>query len=320
MSNNTATNIIGSSSIKNRTRETASPSGPFKAITTSDGLTSANESPESNYLNGIDSIDNIFNPFQSTSSFINSLSTSFSQQKIMESHSQEEGPMSNNLMKSLTNLNMLNSSFSNNLLEGKTNINNSNNHSNNMRSSNNTPQPSNLLHQTCGICGKYPMVNGKTLVGCLHSFCQPCLIQSSLSNSLLSTSSIIACPICSQETLIPNGGIDALMPHYSNPILLSLNQDLNQNNSYNNFINLSSSYQTSSTTSTTASSPVSNSNFVKNNASNNNNNNNKFISHSNNGFNGNNNNNNNRLISNKNSFHPVNQDLGMLKCCLFNKK
>lgn len=298
MSNNTATNIVGLSSVRNLTSETGSPGGS----------SSTNKSPESNYLNGIDPIDNIFNPFESASSFI-SLSTSYSQQKIMESHNQEEGPMSNNLMKSLNNLNMLNSPFSNNILEAKVNTNNNTNHCNNIRSSNSTPQPSNLLHQTCGICGKYPMTNGKTLVGCLHSFCQPCLIQSSLSNSLLSTSSIIACPICSQETLIPNGGIDALMPHYSNPILLSLNQDLNQNNSYNNFINLSSSYQASSATSTTASSPVSNSNFVKNNASNN-----KFNSHSNNGFNNgsyNNSNNNNRPISNKNNnFHPNNQDLG----------
>jgi len=84
-------------------------------------------------------------------------------------------------------------------------------------------------------------------------------------NSLVSASSIIACPICSQETLIPNGGIDALMPHYSNPLLLSLNHDLNnRRNSIsngNNFINLAQTtlgYTSSSTCSTTASSPVGN--------------------------------------------------------------
>lgn len=89
-------------------------------------------------------------------------------------------------------------------------------------------QPNQFHQQQCGMCGKDPMVNGKTLVGCLHSFCQSCLIQSTLNGrSQIQTginglgSSIITCPVCSQETLIPNGGIDALMPHYSNPMLLN---------------------------------------------------------------------------------------------------
>lgn len=95
---------------------------------------------------------------------------------------------------------------------------------------NNTTNTSNTnrndQHQHCGICGKEPMLNGKTLIGCLHSFCQSCLIQSQTfinhGNSLTSShSSIITCPICYQETLMPNGGIDALMPHYSNPLLLN---------------------------------------------------------------------------------------------------
>jgi len=85
--------------------------------------------------------------------------------------------------------------------------------------------------QQCGICGKDPMANGKTLVGCLHSFCYQCLIQATLLGTSqiqdsvnaagFVTSSIITCPVCSQETLIPNGGIDALMPHYSNPAVFS---------------------------------------------------------------------------------------------------
>lgn len=64
-------------------------------------------------------------------------------------------------------------------------------------------------HQ-CGLCGKEPMLNGKTLVGCLHSFCHGCLIQSTLNgrsqiqqaagvNGL--GSSIITCPVCAQ---VPN--------------------------------------------------------------------------------------------------------------------
>ena len=125
--------------------------------------------------------------------------------------------IANSLSASLTNLNMLNSAFykqdqSMNEMEADTSSNNS------------------LLHQQCGICGKFPMVNGKTLVGCLHSFCQSCLMQATLSNSVLSSgaAAIIACPICAQETLVPSGGIDALMPHYSNPLLLNLNQTVGQ--------------------------------------------------------------------------------------------
>jgi ribosomal protein S27E len=80
--------------------------------------------------------------------------------------------------------------------------------------------------QQCGICHKEPMFNGKTLIGCLHSFCQSCLVQSQTflnnnNNSNSHSSSYITCPICYQETLMPNGGIDALMPHYSNPILIN---------------------------------------------------------------------------------------------------
>ena len=84
--------------------------------------------------------------------------------------------------------------------------------------------------QQCGICRKEPMLNGKTLIGCLHSFCQSCLMQSQtvthshgmnfLGNDI-NNSSILTCPVCYQETLMPSGGIDALMPHYSNPSLLS---------------------------------------------------------------------------------------------------
>lgn len=72
-----------------------------------------------------------------------------------------------------------------------------------------TQQPQ-QQHQ-CGLCGKEPMVNGKTLVGCWHSFCHACLnqaiasgrcqIQTSL-NGL--GSSIIVCPVCTQVRLISN--------------------------------------------------------------------------------------------------------------------
>ncbi len=126
------------------------------------------------------------------------------------------------------------------LFNSKTNFINLNNLTNNLSMLNKAfdfqqlqpQQQANLLHQQCGICGKDPMVNGKTLVGCLHSFCHPCLLNSAMNNSFgnvnqFSPTSIITCPICSQESLIPNGGIDALMPHYSNPILLSLNNNFN---------------------------------------------------------------------------------------------
>lgn len=74
-------------------------------------------------------------------------------------------------------------------------------------SSHNHHQPSELHQQQhqCGICRKEPMVDGKTLVGCWHSFCHTCLnqafasghcqIQTSL-NGL--GSSMIICPVCSQ--------------------------------------------------------------------------------------------------------------------------
>ena len=59
--------------------------------------------------------------------------------------------------------------------------------------------------QQCGLCGKEPMANGKTLVGCLHSFCQACLIHSTMNGrSQIQSglnglgSSVITCPVCSQ--------------------------------------------------------------------------------------------------------------------------
>lgn len=135
--------------------------------------------------------------------------------------------------------------------------------------------------QRCGICGTEPMINGKTLVGCLHSFCQPCLIQSTLNGlSLIQSglaSSIITCPICSQETLIPNGGIDALMPSFSNQIFTN---SLASNDfslipafkaSYLSSSSSISSSSSSSSTTTTNSSPQI-SNYPKNNNNNNNNN------------------------------------------------
>ena len=174
----------------------------------------------------------------------------FNQQKLMDPNNNEEQQI---LIKSLNNLNLLNQAnfCSNTLLFNKT------------EPSLDTPsQQNNLLHQQCGICGKYPMVNGKTLIGCLHSFCQPCLIQSSI-NSISSTGSpIIACPICAQETLVPNGGIDALMPHYSNPLLLN-NPNFNMS-----YMSSSSSVSSSSSTSSSSSSPPNSStNVAKSNRS-----------------------------------------------------
>lgn len=183
-------------------------------ISSSGTLNQPTDPSECNSFNESDNtIDNLFNPFRASNSLSNSLSSSFGQSKIMDSH-----------VEPLKSLNLLNSSFSNSLLNNSDFSANNNNH--NGGSTGATLQ--------CGICGKYPMVNGKTLVGCLHSFCHSCLIQSTFSSSsLLSNSSVIACPICSQETLIPTGGVDALMPHYSNTI-----HDLNNNNpgTNNNFM------------------------------------------------------------------------------------
>ncbi len=198
------------------------------------------DTSECNNLNENETLDNIFNPFRGNS-LSNSLSSSFGQSKMMDTHDE-----------SIKSLNLLNSSFSTSLL----------NNSDFNASNNNNSTGASLQ---CGICGKYPMINGKTLVGCLHSFCHPCLIQSTLSS--LCNSSVIACPICSQETLMPTGGVDALMPHYSNPMLLSLSQELNNSNGpKNTFMNLAvSGYQTQSSISSTssASSPVINGNKSK---------------------------------------------------------
>lgn len=84
----------------------------------------------------------------------------------------------------------------------------------------NNEQQQNLVQQRCDSCGIEPLVDGKTLVGCFHSFCQPCLIRSAY-NGVIQTEikglgyAIITCPICSQETLIPNDGVDSLIPNYS---------------------------------------------------------------------------------------------------------
>ena len=182
---------------------------------------SAGDQDNEGYLVGVESIDALisstnmlFNPFEGNKEAIaNSLSASFNTKMNCE-----ENNNNNNLIKSLANLNMLNSAFYKQDQSG------------NEMETTDTSSNSSLLHQQCGICGKFPMVNGKTLVGCLHSFCQSCLIQATLPNSVLSSgaAAIIACPICAQETLVPSGGIDALMPHYSNPLLLNLNQTVGQ--------------------------------------------------------------------------------------------
>jgi len=221
MSVSSVTNTLDSSSIIS---SRSSPPGNFLFVNQQNSET---ENSQRTYLNAVDSIDHIFNPFR-----LSDNTSSFNQtsQSLMDL---EQQTASNHLIKSLTNLNMLNQSFSSSLLFKPDSQDDSNNNVN----------PT----QQCGICGKYPMINGKTLVGCLHSFCQSCLMSN---NPLVSASSIIACPICSQETLIPNGGIDALMPHYSNPVL-SLNKDMStrgNSNGNNNVIN--------SACSTTASSPV----------------------------------------------------------------
>lgn len=189
----------------------ASPKSSINDPISSPGtLNQPKDTGECNSFNESDNtIDSLFNPFRASNSLSNSLSSSFGQSQIMDSHDEP-----------LKSLNLLNSPFSNSLLN---NSDFSANNNNNGGSTGATLQ--------CGICGKYPMVNGKTLVGCWHSFCHSCLIQSTFSSSsLLSNSSVIACPICSQETLIPTGGVDALMPHYSNTMLLGLNQDLSNNN------------------------------------------------------------------------------------------
>lgn len=77
----------------------------------------------------------------------------------------------------------------------------------------------NLVQQRCCSCGLEPLIDGKTLVGCFHSFCQPCLFRSA-QNGIIQTEikslgyAIITCPICSQETLIPNEG-DSFIANFS---------------------------------------------------------------------------------------------------------
>lgn len=72
-------------------------------------------------------------------------------------------------------------------------------------SSSHVNQTNQHQQQQCGLCGKDSMMNGKTLVGCWHSFCHACLNQAIMSGRCqIQTSvnglgsSIIVCPVCSQ--------------------------------------------------------------------------------------------------------------------------
>ncbi|XP_078000934.1 E3 ubiquitin-protein ligase TRIM56-like [Glandiceps talaboti] len=60
---------------------------------------------------------------------------------------------------------------------------------------------------TCTIC--LDRYNNAKILPCLHSYCQPCIIQ--LINK---DSSKIRCPLCRQECPIPGGGVEQLKPSF----------------------------------------------------------------------------------------------------------
>ena len=237
-----------------RSSQTPSPLTAAASFTNNISSNSDLDLDDSNYFSGI--INQDVNPFRMNSNCNKSLSNIIGSSSLSTNFNQIliDSTNNNNDEHLLKSLNILNSAFSSSLFK-----NNNKSDSTGLTSTQtNEQQQSNLLHQQCGICGKCPMINGKTLVGCLHSFCQPCLMKSTC-NAI--SNSIIACPICSQETLVPTGGIDALMPHYSNPILLNL--PIYSSSSTSSTSSSSSSSSSSATTSST-SPPITNVNAVNN--------------------------------------------------------